>query len=143
MSSVSRLIQSPARASLARAASQTRGARPLRRTFTEGRPPPAHGGSNQRVVIGLVAISIPALAWFTMRPVKLQATHVAAPGGLDPAARARLKRETEPEVPVHRHPEHEDPELKAAFGVPHKKKRVDGQPDDRNHKSMSERNRMI
>lgn len=76
-----------------------------------------------------------------MRTTKpITPTNVSSPV-LDPAEKARMKRENEVDTPRRVHPEHQDPELKAPFGVLHKPKRVDGPPDDRNHGSMSERNK--
>ncbi|XXG94995.1 hypothetical protein Hte_001255 [Hypoxylon texense] len=113
----------------------------FRRTYSDKRPPLSHGGNNRTVIIALVAVAIPTLAWFSMRTTKPVApTNVPSPT-LDPAERTRVKRENAPDTPQRLHAEQQDPELKAPFGALHKAKRVDSPPDERNHQSLSDRSR--
>ncbi|KAI1758998.1 hypothetical protein GGR53DRAFT_528192 [Hypoxylon sp. FL1150] len=129
------------RNALPRAICRTRQLLPSRRTYADERPPLSHGGNNRPIIIALVAVTIPGLTWFFMRKDKpITPSSVSSPD-LDPAERIRSRRENESDTPRPIHPEHEDPELKAPFGVVHKRKRVDGPPDDRNHASLSERNK--
>ncbi|KAI4867502.1 hypothetical protein F4820DRAFT_445950 [Hypoxylon rubiginosum] len=112
---------------------------PFRRAYSDKRPPLSHGGNNRTVIIALVAVAIPALAWFSMRTTKpVTSTNVPSPT-LNPAERSRTKRENERDTPQALHAEQEDPELKAPFGALHKAKRVDGPPDGRNHQALSDR----
>ncbi|KAI5926884.1 hypothetical protein F4810DRAFT_653963 [Camillea tinctor] len=141
MSVINSLVRSVGRSTTLRATTIAR--QPIqKRLLSESskRPPLVQGGNNRNIIIGLVGVTIPALAWFTLKDGPMQATNVAAPT-LDPALKLNERRENE-SLPKYRHPEHEDPELKAPFGQVHKRKRVDGPPDDRNHKSLSERIRV-
>ncbi|KAI1775642.1 hypothetical protein F4818DRAFT_440919 [Hypoxylon cercidicola] len=114
---------------------------PFRRMYTDKRPPLSQAGNNRTVIIALVAVALPTLAWFSMRTTKpITSTNVPSPVS-DPAGKKRARRENEPDTPQALHPEQQDPELKAPFGAVHKPKRVDGPPDDRNHGSLSERNK--
>jgi hypothetical protein len=95
----------------------------------------------QRRILGLVAVTVPTLGWFAMGPREVS-TQAAANPELDPAARKKAAKETEDSSPKYIHPEHRDDELQAPFGQLHKKKRVDGPPDDRNHQSLNDRQRV-
>ncbi|CAJ2501166.1 Uu.00g040190.m01.CDS01 [Anthostomella pinea] len=145
MSAANTLLRSAVRASTTARAATRNGLvrRPLTRTYADSKPPLAHGGHNRGLIIALVGITVPALGYFTMmREVKTDPTKISAPA-LDPAARKRERDAAEPDRPKYIHPEHEDPELQAPFGRVHKRKRVDGPLDDRNHQSLQDRQRQI
>ncbi|KAI0173369.1 hypothetical protein GGR52DRAFT_571882 [Hypoxylon sp. FL1284] len=127
---------------LPRAASRAQQSIPFRRTYASGHHPPlSQGGRNRPVIIGLFGLAVPAWAWIYTQQTKSMVAPNLPGHALDPAERARTKRENAPSEPAHVHPEHHDPDLKAPFGVVHKQKRVDDPPDDRNHGALSERNR--
>ncbi|KAI1739291.1 hypothetical protein F4680DRAFT_142211 [Xylaria scruposa] len=116
---------------------------PLRRTYATQRPT-LPGGDNKPLMIAAL-VGIPALAYFIIpsrsdKPIP-QTTQVRAPN-LDPAADARRRHENESSHAKYAHPEHLHPEeYKPEFGQLHKRKRVDGPPDGRNHQSLSDRAR--
>ncbi|KAI1496575.1 hypothetical protein F5X99DRAFT_399905 [Biscogniauxia marginata] len=149
MSAINTLVRSTGRISSSCAAATARrsivqGQQQIQRRCyadSSGRPPLAHGGHNRTLIFGIVGVTVPALAWFALRDDAEQATKVAAPL-LDPGLKTREKREAEPSAPKYKHAEDDDPELKAPFGQVHKRKRVDGPPDERNHQSLSDRNRL-
>ncbi|KAH9888189.1 hypothetical protein F4778DRAFT_410940 [Xylariomycetidae sp. FL2044] len=146
-SAANTFLRSASRASIRRTATpSTNPARTLRRTYADGHKAPlSQGGNNRGLIIGFVGIAVPTIAYLSTRraagvdidPAKMP----SAPPALDPAAKKREKKETEPGTPKYKHPEHEDPELQASFGRVHKQKRVDGPPDDRNHQSLQDRQR--
>ncbi|KAI1489711.1 hypothetical protein F5X96DRAFT_594807 [Biscogniauxia mediterranea] len=143
MSLINTLVRSVGRISTPRAAAMARHQISKRSLTTNSeRPSLAQGGHNRNIIIGVAAITVPALAWFAMRDDSVHATKVAAPT-LDPAMKTHERHENASNLPKYNHPEDEDPELNVPFGQVHKRKRVDGVPDERNHKAMAERNRLV
>ncbi|KAI0596676.1 hypothetical protein F4775DRAFT_290380 [Biscogniauxia sp. FL1348] len=143
MSVINTLVRSVGRISTPRAAAMARHHIQKRSlTTSSGRPSLSQGGHNRNIILGVAGITIPALAWFAMKDDSVHATKVAAPT-LDPAMKAHERHEHASSLPKYKHPEDEDPELNVPFGRVHKRKRVDGVPDERNHKALAERNRLV
>ncbi|KAI1341344.1 hypothetical protein F5Y15DRAFT_353834 [Xylariaceae sp. FL0016] len=149
MSSINTLLRASARTAATKTASRrtVTPVQSLRRTYADlgNKPPPSQGGSNRNVILGLAFAAVPVLAYLIMREpaVVAPASSTVADHGLDPAERSRARKEAGDDgKPKYTHPEHENPEeFKPPFGQQHKRKRVDGPPDDRNHQSLADRQR--
>ncbi|ORY62529.1 uncharacterized protein BCR38DRAFT_486799 [Pseudomassariella vexata] len=122
-----------------------------KRPYATQRPPLSHGGSNKPIIIGLVALTVPATYMAYQRtevaystPFPDDPAKIPTPPQLDPVARFRNAKEANANGRKHLHPEHLEPEVyKPAFGRVHQRKRVDGPPDGRNHKDLNDRNKWI
>ncbi|KAI0017665.1 hypothetical protein F4780DRAFT_584215 [Xylariomycetidae sp. FL0641] len=160
MSTINTLARSAARASASSRLTMQNGFRQQsRRAYSDGRPPLPQGGNTRPIqglspththvhpgsFLALVAVTIPALAWYTLGGGAAKAGQPASdgrpPAALNPAERMRQRRADEPDAPKYKHPEHEDPKFRARFGEPHAQKRVDSPPDGRNHQALQDRNR--
>ncbi|KAI1847639.1 hypothetical protein JX265_000877 [Neoarthrinium moseri] len=123
------------------------------RSYSSANPPPAQGGANRTLILGLVAVTVPAVYLLSTRNAKAQEkpaaekTHAPPQVHPDPAERARLAKEklaaNDGKV-KYEHPEHLEPDkYKPAFGRVHERKRVDGPPDGRNHQELHDRQKHL